>query len=97
LCRAAGQIFSGARTLLASNETYHAVARGYGVEMVAGFADPTVPPPVVKASARILRGLLGRLAEVRCTVLAGGKHSNFFSPRSDVEAAVGVLRRLLED
>jgi len=67
------------------------------VEMVAGFADPTVPPPVVKASARILRGLLGRLAEVRCTVLAGGKHSNFFSPRSDVEAAVGVLRRLLED
>ncbi|OSX75105.1 hypothetical protein BU14_0255s0012 [Porphyra umbilicalis] len=87
----------GTRTLLASNETSHTGARGYAVDMVAGGADPTVSPQVVKASARILRGLLNGSVEIKYTVLEGVQHSSFFSPGSDVEAVVGVLRLFLEE
>jgi len=86
----------GARTLLASNETYDTGARGYEVEMVAGSDDKVVPPLLVDASARLVRGLLAGLATVKYTVLAGVTHTNFFLPGPSLDAVVGVLRRYLE-
>jgi len=86
----------GAPTLLASNETYDRGARGYDVEMVAGADDLIVPPLVVDASARLVRGLLAGLATVKYTALAGVTHTNFFLPGPSFDAVVGVLRRYLE-
>jgi len=81
---------------LASNETYYTGDRGYDVELVAGSDDKIVPPLVVDASARLVRGLLAGLATVKYTALAGVTHTNFFLPGPSFDAVVGVLRRYLE-
>jgi len=85
-----------ARTALASKEAYHTGDRGYTVELVAGGADELVPPPVVEASARIVRDLLSGAARVKYTEQAGVSHTSFFLPGPGVKAVVGVLRRFLE-
>jgi len=87
---------AGAPALLASNETYYTGDRGYDVELVAGSDDKIVPPLVVDASARLVRGLLVGLATVKYTALAGVTHTNFFLPGPSFDAVVGVLRRYLE-
>ncbi|GAB0491311.1 hypothetical protein MMPV_002563 [Pyropia vietnamensis] len=70
--------------------------RGYPVELVSGGADVTAPPPLVAASAAIVRQLLRRVARVTYTDLPGVTHWSFFFAGADAKAVIGVLRRYLE-
>jgi len=85
---------TGARLLLNEPEAYYRGRRGYDVELVAGGDDQIVTPPLVEASARIVRRLLVGMASVRYTVLPRVTHTSFL-PGREMEALVGVLRRFL--
>lgn len=69
--------------------------RGYTLELVAGGADTSVPPPLVAASAAIGRRLLRGVARVKYTELPRLDHWSFFLAGADAKAVVGVLRRYL--
>lgn len=69
--------------------------RGYPVELVAGAEDATAPPPLIAASAAIVRRLLRGVARVRYTAIPRVTHWSFFFQRADADAVVGVLLRYL--
>jgi len=85
----------GAPSLLRLAPSLRRSRRRGRLELVAGGADPTSPPPLVDASARVLRRVLGRTARVAYTLLPGVTHFNFLTPGRDADAMVKVLRRYL--
>lgn len=85
---------TGARLLLNESEAYRRGRRGYDVELVVGGDDQIVTPPLVDASARIVRHLLAGMARVRYTIPPRVTHPSLL-PCREMEALVGVLRRFL--
>ncbi|OSX72316.1 hypothetical protein BU14_0446s0011 [Porphyra umbilicalis] len=92
---AAQGFLPGAASLLRLAAALPRPRRGGRIELVAGGTDPSSPPPLVDASARVLRRVLGRAARVSYTLLPGVTHFSWVTPGRDADAMVGVLRRYL--
>lgn len=70
--------------------------RAYTLSFLAGSADPVVPPVLVEASSRIVKGALRDAGRVTYESLPGVTHSSFFFPGGNASAVAGVLRRHFE-